>query len=99
MMHPDIWLTQEEINAARERIAYDDRIFYFGVRHRKYMSGFTRKRTVGFTTLYASHYSGLGLPVPTNAKTVPLDDIMAYLTSADGVRDTVNRLGFWPLSV
>lgn len=76
-----------------------DRIFFLGARHRKYMSCFTRRRSVAFTTLYEAHYASLGLTVPVNGKSVPHDDIMAYLTSAEGVRDTVNQLGFWPLAV
>lgn len=76
-----------------------DRVFSFGVKHRKYMAWHTRKRSVAFTTLNAAHYTGLGLPVPPQGKTIPLDDIIAYLTSADGVRESVSQLGFWPLSV
>lgn len=76
-----------------------DRIFYFGVRHRKYMSGFTRKRTVGFTTFYRRHYEALGLPEPANARVAPIEDVVAYLTSVEGVSETVNRLGFWPMAI
>ncbi len=76
-----------------------DRVFFLGAKHRKYMQCFTRKRSVAFTTLYSAHYTGLGLPEPKNGKTIPLDGMMAYLTSADGVRETVNQLGFWPLAV
>jgi len=100
MLHSSVFeLTEIWSRMPKKLSPVCDRIFYFGVRHRKYMSGFTRKRTVGFTTLYTSHYNSLGLPVPANGKAIPLDDIMAYLTSVEGVRETVNRLGFWPLSV
>ncbi len=76
-----------------------DRVFFTGVKHKRYMQCFTRQRTVGFTTLYRRHYEGLGLPVPANAKTVMIDEMTAYLTSVEGVRESVARLGFWPMAI
>ena len=76
-----------------------DRVFFTGIKHRQVMQCFTRRRTVGFTTHYRRHYEGLGLPVPDNARVAPIEEITAYLTSVEGVRDTVNRLGFWPMAI
>lgn len=76
-----------------------DRVFVTGIKHRRILRGHTKIRSVAFTTLYRNHYAALGIPAPENAKTPPEADMLAYLRSSDGVRDTVARLGFWPLSI
>lgn len=73
-----------------------DRIFYAALRNDRYSMCFTRQRTVAFTTLYADHFRGLGRDLPEDAKSGTFENEMAYLLSSDGVRDTVERLGFWP---
>lgn len=73
-----------------------DRIFFAGLRHRRYSMCFTGQRTVGFTSLYEPHYKALGRALPKGSKSGTYESEMAYLLSADGVRETVDRLGFWP---
>ena len=76
-----------------------DRVFLSGIKHKCLMLCFTRHRSVAFTTLYRYHYRKLGMPEPEGAKTPPIPEMMAYLTSVDGVHETVRQLGFWPLAV
>ncbi len=76
-----------------------DRIFFSGIQHRRIIRAYTNQRSVSFTTLYQNHYVALGLPIPENAKTPPEQDMLTYLQSVEGVRDTVQQLGFWPLAV
>jgi hypothetical protein len=51
---------------------------------------------VGFTTLYASHYNAVGWALPAGVKDRVDEEPVKYLTSVEGVRETVERLGFWP---
>jgi len=37
----------------------------------------------------------LGLPSPPNAKKHPEAEMVAYIWSADGIREMSERLGFW----
>ncbi|MFC6792359.1 glycosyltransferase [Methylobacterium komagatae] len=76
-----------------------DRVFITGIRHRRHMQCYTRKKTVAFTTIYTRHFEGLNLPAPANSKMPPDAEMMAYLQSAAGVQETVSRMGFWPLAI
>lgn len=74
-----------------------DRIFLAGLRHRNCTAAFLQRPTVGFTSVYAEHYRGLGLPLPEGAKEPSvIHEPVAWLNTAEGVRETVARLGFWP---
>ena len=73
-----------------------DRIVFKGIAHRGYRLAFTQKRTVAYTTLYAMHYNAVGQALPAGFKEELGDAPSRYLTSAEGIRETVERLGFWP---
>ncbi|MCJ2025187.1 glycosyltransferase [Methylobacterium sp. J-067] len=76
-----------------------DRVVMTGIRHRRHMQCYTRKRTVAFTTIYSQHFEDLNLPLPPNAKRTPDEAMLAYLQSIEGVQQTVRRMGFWPLAI
>lgn len=76
---------------------WGDRIFGAAVRHHNIMRCYTRVRTVAFTTNYNIHYEALGIPAPPDSKKPPEDEMIAYMHSFDGIRELVERLGFWPM--
>ncbi|MCJ2011122.1 glycosyltransferase [Methylobacterium sp. J-076] len=76
-----------------------DRVFMTGLRHRRHVQCYTRKKTVAFTTIYTRHFLDLNLPPPANSKMPPDDAMLAYLQSLEGVQETVRRMGFWPLAI
>lgn len=73
-----------------------DRVFFAAMKHKRYTICSTRARTVGFTSTYLPHYQSSGRTPPPDAKPGSFDEQLAFLHSADGVRQTVDRLGFWP---
>jgi glycosyltransferase involved in cell wall biosynthesis len=76
-----------------------DRVFITGIRHRRFLQCYTRRKTVAFTTIYTRHFEDLNLPAPANSKMPPDEQMMAYLQSLEGIQETVRRLGFWPLAI
>jgi glycosyltransferase involved in cell wall biosynthesis len=74
-----------------------DRIFLAGLKHRKYKIAFTQLRSVAFRSQYKADYLAAKIPPPLNAKENVADEAEQYLLSLDGVRETVSRLGFYPL--
>lgn len=74
-----------------------DRIFYRTVCHHRFAFTITPDRTVAFRTQYADHYTLTGRPVPPGAKTDIFTTPLAYLQTVQGVKETVQALGFYPL--
>ena len=74
-----------------------DRIFLAGLKHKKYKIAFTQQRSVAFRSQYKADYLAAKLAPPPNAKESVTDEAEQYLLSLEGVRETVNRLGFYPL--
>lgn len=74
-----------------------DRIFFAGLKHKKYKLAFTQLRSVAFRSQYKGDYLAARIPPPPNAKENVADKAEQYLLSLDGVRETVNKLGFYPL--
>lgn len=73
-----------------------DRVFFRALQHQRWGFGFSRERSVGFRSRYASHYRTLGLAPPPDAKTdATFEPCRTYLRSATGIREMVDRLGFW----
>lgn len=85
----DIWT-----NMPRQLTRIGDRVFFVGVQSRNLSVCFTRRRTVAYATLYASHYVAARRQPPANAKSDNFSEERAYLESDAGARDTVRRLGF-----
>lgn len=73
-----------------------DRVFFKAALQARWAVSFTRQRTVAFRTTYACHYIGEAPPPEGLDKAAAQQRAQAYLLSADGVRETVGRLGFWP---
>ena len=74
-----------------------DRIFFAGLKHKNYKMAFTKLRSVAFRSQYKADYLAVKIPPPTNAKENVADEAEQYLLSLDGVRETVSKLGFYPL--
>jgi hypothetical protein len=75
-----------------------DRVFLGALKHGRYVISSTRQKTVAFRTQYIYHYQMAGRPAPDNAKTG--DEFkpgLAYLKSSNGIEESVNQLGFWPM--
>jgi hypothetical protein len=74
-----------------------DRVFLAAIREQRLPMAFTRRPTVAFRSQYACHYLAAGLPAPEGAK----HDIGVaerdWLSSPEGVQETVRALGFYPL--
>lgn len=73
-----------------------DRVFYAGLKHRGLKISFSDKRTVAFRSQYEVHYRAAGLAPGFECKTNVADAAMKWVSTFDGVRETVNRLGFFP---
>jgi glycosyltransferase involved in cell wall biosynthesis len=76
-----------------------DRIFMAAIRVKRFNIAFSRARTVAFRSQYANHYRQAGEEPPVQIKTV--DDVRPcydWMRTVKGVTETVDRLGFYPLS-
>ncbi len=87
----DIWLSMPRVLSP-----ICDRVFFTGVQRRNCLCCFTGRKTVAYTTTYAPHYICVGREPPANSKSGNYENEYAYLASAEGVRETVSRMGFWP---
>ena len=74
-----------------------DRIFCAWLRQNRFAIAHSNQRTVAFRSQYEGHYHAAGLTPPQNCKTTIMDAPVKWLFSADGIRETVNRLGFFPM--
>jgi glycosyltransferase involved in cell wall biosynthesis len=76
-----------------------DRVFLGALRHARFAIFSTRERTVAYRTLYETHYTAAGLPLPAGYKPQDvLKPAIDWLATKEGVTESVERLGFWPLS-
>ena len=73
-----------------------DRVFFSGIRHMRFGVAFSKRRTVAFRTTYPYHYKKAGLIPPVNDKEKRIQESIRYLMTAEGVRETVEKLGYWP---
>ncbi|WP_112070120.1 glycosyltransferase [Herbaspirillum rubrisubalbicans] len=73
-----------------------DRIFLQAIVNKKLNMAFTRQRTVAFRTTYPGHYPTDEQDEVDFNKSIGIGNAQRYLLSADGVRYSVSRLGFWP---
>lgn len=72
-----------------------DRVFFQYIRQR-YRIAFTTQKTVAFRTQYASHFRAAGREPPSSAKTDVGAEPYRWMRTLEGVRTTVQRLGFYP---
>jgi glycosyltransferase involved in cell wall biosynthesis len=75
-----------------------DRVFIAAVRVKRFNTAFSRQRTVAFRSQYESHYRVAGENPPEGAKRVnDVQPCYDFLRTVQGVKDSVERLGFYPL--
>ncbi len=74
-----------------------DRVFLGAIRHGRFSTSSTRRRTVAFETQYGHHYQMAGVAPPEQHKT---DEVfkpgIEYLKTNKGIAECVDLLGFWP---
>jgi len=88
----DIW-----IKMPKQLSPICDRVFFKGVFSKRFSIASTREKTVAFRSQYKDHYLAANLPVPTNAKGNIIKPCIDFLRTAEGLRQTVENLGFLPL--
>lgn len=74
-----------------------DRIFYMYLKHKKFRITYTKKKSVAFRSQYLVHYQMAGVVPPNNLKENVAGEAFQWLLSVDGLKETVNKLGFVPL--
>lgn len=74
-----------------------DRVFLKGVITKRFTIVSTRAKTVAFRSQYEDHYRAANLTPPTNAKRNIIKPCVEYLKTVEGLRHTVEKLGFFPL--
>jgi len=89
----DIW-----INMPKELSPCCDRVFFKGILNKKYSFVSTKLQTVAFRSQYKAHYLWANQPPPTNAKDYVGKICLEYLKSEKGLKETIKKLGFNPLS-
>jgi hypothetical protein len=96
--------TAFRINAVWHRMPRElhpaaDRVFRAALKKAGFAFAYTQQQTVAYRTLHELHYAYAGEPPPPGFKSSQLLEPAArYLASNEGVTETVDRLGFWPLS-
>ena len=88
----DIWLKMPKILSP-----VCDRIFLAGLKNKNYRFASTRKKTVAFRSQYESHYLAAKVKPPEDTKKHVAKVPYEWLSTLDGMRETVKRLGFFPL--
>jgi glycosyltransferase involved in cell wall biosynthesis len=74
-----------------------DRVFLAGIRKMNLRVAHSDRPTVAFRSQYAAHYRAAGREPPPGAKEDVAEGAVRWLSSLEGVRETVDRLGFFPL--
>jgi len=72
-----------------------DRVFFQYVRQR-YRVAMTREKSVAFRTQYEAHYRAAGRQPPDGAKSDVGAEPFRWMRTLEGVRTTVQQLGFYP---
>lgn len=79
--------------------ALGDRVFFKWLKQNRYSISHSQNKTVAYRTLWEIHYLIAGELPPANAKNGnKLEQSYEYILSMKGISETVDRLGFWPLS-
>lgn len=88
----DVWLKMP-----KEVASLGDRVVYAAIRHKRLSIAFTNQRTIAYRTLYAYHYQLAKEPVPEQTKGHFFNDSFKWLKTPQGVIQSEQTLGFWPL--
>lgn len=73
-----------------------DRIFMAAIAAKRHPMVWTQQATVAFRTQYATHYQACGETPPPGSKTDVMTPSLKWMSTGQGIRETVQRLGFWP---
>jgi len=74
-----------------------DRVCLSGIISGGYRITSTKTKTVVFRPQYKSHYYAANIEPPTTAKDNIGGECIEYLQTVEGIRATVQRLGYFPL--
>ncbi len=86
-----VWL-----NMPRKLSAICDRVFFAALRQNRFTMAFSERRTVAFRSQYNVHYVKGGLGTREGLKDGIGKAELAWLTSPDGIQETIRSLGFYP---
>ena len=83
----------------RELKTAGDRVFRAALKKAGFAFAYSQQPTVAYRTLHEMHYEKAGEPPPEGFKPRQLmQPAVDYLMSPAGITETVDRLGFWPMS-
>ena len=74
-----------------------DRIFYAYLQHKNFKLAYTKNKSVAFRSQYKIHYQMAGVIPPNNLKENVAEESFRWLLTIEGLKETVNKLGFIPL--
>ena len=74
-----------------------DRIFYAYLKHKNFKLAYTKNKSVAFRSQYKIHYQMAGVIPPNNLKENVAEESIKWLLTIEGLKETVNKLGFIPL--
>jgi glycosyltransferase involved in cell wall biosynthesis len=88
----DIWLKMP-----KQLSPICDRVFLLGLRHKMFKILSTKQKTLAFRSQYYFHYERAKIPPPLESKKNIDKAPYEWLSTVDGVKETVARLGFIPV--
>jgi glycosyltransferase involved in cell wall biosynthesis len=74
-----------------------DRIFYMYLKHKKFKLAYTKNKSAAFRSQYKIHYQMAGIVPPSNLKENVAGEAFQWMLTIEGLKETVNKLGFIPL--
>ena len=87
----DIWLKMPKVLHA-----IGDRVFYSGLKSKKYKFAHTKKKSLAYRTQWKAHYLSANIEPPADCKENVGEESYEWLYTIDGIRETVEKLGFVP---
>ena len=67
------------------------------LKHKKFKLAYTKNKSAAFRSQYKVHYQMAGVIPPNNLKENVASEALQWLLTIDGLKETVNKLGFIPL--
>ena len=87
----DIWLKMP-----KELSPICDKIFLAAIKNKRYRIATTKQKSVGFRSQYKEHYVAANIEPPLNFKEDVQVEPIQWLRTLTGVKETVEKLGFYP---
>jgi glycosyltransferase involved in cell wall biosynthesis len=87
----DIWLKMPKVLHA-----IGDRVFYSGLKSKKYRFAHTKQKTIAYRSQYKGHYLSANMEPPQDCKEIVGKESREWLLTLAGIRETVAKLGFIP---